>query len=144
MVQKQRDSETLHPDCLYLDTTSSFNQAFVYQHLDEVKRVVVSLRVNCNTGVSRANEKGCYGDIFNMLLVRNGIAKLLSVPQLECDGFVLTYDTRTTWHTNCPDGKVVALDRELGGVCDRFCCIYMSQPLNQSDVSLVNTVCKKY
>ena len=60
--------------------------------------------------MSHANEKGWYGDLFNMCLVRNGIANLLSVPQLERDGFVLTYDTRTTWHIHCPDGKVVALD----------------------------------
>ena len=42
--------------------------------------------------------------------MHNGIAKLLSVLKLERDGFVLTYDTRTTWHIHCPDGKVVALD----------------------------------
>ena len=94
--------------------------------------------------VSHANEKGWYGVLFNMWIVRNGIANLLSVPQLEHEGFVLTYDTRTTWHIHCPDGKAIALDRELGGVCDRFFYIDMSQLLNQSAVSLVNTVRKNY
>ena len=56
----------------------------------------------------------------------------------------MTYDTRTTWQIHCTDGKVIALDCELGGVCDRFCYIDMSQPLNQSDVSFVNTVRKNY
>ena len=91
-----------------------------------MKRVVVALRGKCNTGVSHANEKGWYGDLFNMCLVRNGIANLRSVTKVERDGFVLTYDTLTTWNIHCPDGKVFALDRELGGVCDRFCYIDMS------------------
>ena len=46
--------------------------------------------------MSHANEKGWHGELFNMWLVNNGIANLLSVPQLERDGFVLTYDTCTT------------------------------------------------
>ena len=58
MVQQQKERETLHPYRLYLDIALSFNQAFVDKHLDEVKRVVVSLRGEGNTGVSRANEKG--------------------------------------------------------------------------------------
>ena len=78
------------------------------------------MRGKCNAGVSHSKKKGWYGDLFNMWLVRNGIADLFSVTQLECDGFVLTYDTRTTWNIHCPDGKVIALDRELGGVCDWF------------------------
>ena len=50
-----------------------------------MKRVVFFLRGKFNVGVSHANEKGWYGDLFNMWLVRNGIADLLSVPQLERD-----------------------------------------------------------
>ena len=94
--------------------------------------------------MSHANEKGWYGNLFKMLLVRNGIANLLSVPQLERDGFFLTYDTRTTCHIHCPDGKFIALDRELGGFCYWLCYIDMSQPLNQSAVSLVNIVRENY
>ena len=82
MVQQQNKIETLHPDRLYLDTALSFNQAFADKHLDEVKRVVVALRGKYNAGVSHANEKVWCGDLFNMWLVCNCIADLLSVPQL--------------------------------------------------------------
>ena len=34
MVQQQKERETLHTDCLYLDMASIFNQAFVDKHLD--------------------------------------------------------------------------------------------------------------
>ena len=83
MFQQQKERETLHTDLLYLDTASSFNQAFVGKHMDEVKMAVFDLRGKCNSGVSHANNKGWYGDLFNMWLVRNGIANLLSVHQLE-------------------------------------------------------------
>ena len=76
--------------------------------------------------------------------MHNGIAKLLSVLKLERDGFVLTYDTRTTWHIHFPDEKFIALDSELWGVCNRFCYIGISQPLKQSTLSLVNTVRENY
>ena len=68
MVHQQNKIETLHPDCLYLDTASSFNEAFDDKHLDEVKRVVVAQRVKFNAEVSHANKKGSYGDLFNMWL----------------------------------------------------------------------------
>ena len=98
MVKQQKERETLYPDRLYLHTALSLNQAFVDKHLDEVKRVLVDLRGKCDTGVSHANEKGWYGDLLNTWLVCNGISNLLYVPQLERDGFVLAYNTRTTSH----------------------------------------------
>ena len=75
-----------------------------------------------------------------MWLVHNGIANLLYVPKLERDGFLLIYGTHTTWYIHCPGRKFIAIDRDLGGVCDRFCYIHMSQLLNQSAVLLVNNV----
>ena len=66
MFQQQKERETLHTDLLYLDTASSFNQAFSDKHLDEVKRVVFALRGKCNARLSHAKKKGWYGDIFNM------------------------------------------------------------------------------
>ena len=80
MFQQQKERETLHTDLLYLDTASSFNQAFVGKHMDEVKMAVFDLRGKCNSGVSHANEKGWYGDLLNLCLVQNGIANLLYIP----------------------------------------------------------------
>ena len=106
-LQKHSDSpqmaharRTLDPNKLYLDSTSSFHQMFTDEHLADIKQVEVVLRGHCNAGTSFSDEKGIYLDLFEMWLVKNGIANLLSLPRLERDGFFVTYDTRTCWKMN--------------------------------------------
>ena len=42
-----------------------------------------------------------------MWLVKNGIANLLSLKCLECDGFGVNYDLYGEWLVTCPDGGVL-------------------------------------
>ena len=147
--------KTLNPKYLYLDSTSSFHQVVADIFLSEVKKVTLPLRASCNAGTSRADEKGWYADLFHMWLMRNGIANLLSLPQLERDGFRVTYDTLKEWVIICPDGPQgtheggteLILQRDTG-LCDRFPYLdmeslktrYRGNKKAQDAVALVQTV----
>ncbi len=77
--------KTLDPQQLYLDSTSNFHQVFTEEHLDNLRLDGTILRANCNAGTNFATKKGWYHNLFDLWLVRNGIANLLSLPQLEAD-----------------------------------------------------------
>ena len=64
------------------------------------------LQGNCNTGVSNSNEKGYYG-LWNLWLNEHGIVNLLSIPQLEMDGYFIDYNTKQDWAVTTPAGKVI-------------------------------------
>ena len=49
---------TLNEYFVYLNSTSSFNQVFKEEYLDEIKKVSTSLCAHCNAGTSHADEKG--------------------------------------------------------------------------------------
>ena len=51
--------------------------------------------------------------------MRTGIANLLSLPSLERDGFVVSYNTKTSWMVECPDGTVLKFLKDTG-VCAGF------------------------
>jgi len=110
---------------------------FTEQHLEDIKKSDVTLRGHCNAGTSFADEKGRYLDLFELWLVRHGIANLLSIPRLEKDGFRITYDTRTTWEIHCPDGKVIALKRDTG-LCDRF--PYLDMKEHKDEIAMLQMV----
>ena len=84
MVHARR---TLDPNKLYLDSTSSFHQMFIDKHLEDIKQVEVVRRGYCNAGTSYSDEKGVYLDLFEMWLVKNGIANLLSFLSWQGMGF---------------------------------------------------------
>jgi hypothetical protein len=86
--------KTLDPQQLYLDSTSSFHQVFTEEHLDNLWLTGATPRTNCMAGTNFATKEGWYRDLFNLWLVRNGIANLLSLPQLETDGFTISYHTK--------------------------------------------------
>ena len=58
---------------------------------------------NCNAGVTSTSTKGELG-MFDMWVNDNGIANLISVPQLEKDGFHATTDTLAEWLVYTPQG----------------------------------------
>jgi hypothetical protein len=99
--------KTLDPQQLYLDSTSSFHQVFTEKHLDNLRLAGTTLRANCNAGTNFATEKGWYRNLFDLWLVRNGIANLLSLPQLETDRFTISYHTGGNWIVTTPHGKEI-------------------------------------
>ena len=110
--------KTLDKHKVYLDSTSTFNQVFEEQLLTHKAKVSTTLRAHCNAGVSYADEKGNLLGMFDCWLVRNGIANILSIPQLERDGFVVEY-VKQVWTITCPNGTRLVLKRDMG-LCEGF------------------------
>ena len=79
---------TLDSNKLYLDSCATYPSAFVRWILDDVKTIPTVLQGNCNAGVSTSNEKGFYG-LWNLWLNEQGITNLLSIPQIEKDGYTI-------------------------------------------------------
>ncbi len=57
-------------------------------HLENVHKVVVTLCGKCNAGKVFSNKQGFLLDMFNMWLVKNWIANLLSLSALNVMGSV--------------------------------------------------------
>ena len=47
-----------------------------------------------------------------MLLVRTGIANLLSLPSLERDGFIVSYNTMVSWMVQCPVDTILKFHKD--------------------------------
>ena len=54
--------------------------------------------------------------IFKMWLNEGGIANLLSIPQLEKDGFQVMSDTLGEWIVHSPRGKQLVFKRDTGSL----------------------------
>ncbi len=52
--------------------------------------------------------------------MRNGIANLLSLPQLEADEFTVSYHTGGNWIVTTPHGDEITFHQEEDGVCRGF------------------------
>ena len=81
--------------------------------LENVQIVNAVLRGNCNTGVTKTNRKGYYG-LFEFWLNEHWIANLLSIPQLEKDGFDVDYKTKQNWIVTTPQGKEIVFQKDTG------------------------------
>jgi hypothetical protein len=132
---------TLDPHQLYLNSTSSFHQVFTEEHLDNLRLAGATLRADCNAGTNFATEKGWYSNLFDLWLVRNGIANLLSLPQLEADGFTVSYHTGGNWIVTTLQGREITFHQEKNGVCRGFPYIDM-QSLDA--VAMIQTVRQQY
>ena len=87
---------TICPNKLYLDSAATYYSMFVKWYLKNVRDAGRILRGNCNAGVRESSHVGDLG-IFKMWLNEGGIANLLSIQQLEKDGFRVTTDTHGEW-----------------------------------------------
>ena len=106
--------------------------------LDKVHEVDTVLKGNCNAGVTSINQKGWSG-AFEMWLNQQETANLLSIPQLEEDGYHVTYDTLKEWILITPQGKIIVFKRDTG-ICNRMPYIDMRE--HKKVCALVQTVCK--
>ena len=79
----------MYPNKVYLDSAVTYHSMFVTWCLKNIRRVNTVLRGNCNAGVNTSTIKGMLG-LFDMWINEKGISKLLSIPQLEDNGYHVT------------------------------------------------------
>ena len=80
--------------------------------LGNVHQVRTLLQGNCNAGVSTSYEKGFFG-LWDFWLNYQGITNLLSIPQLEKDGYVIDYNTNRDWVVTIPEGKTILFHKDV-------------------------------
>ena len=68
----------------------------------------------------------------------SSIANLLSVPQLEADGFTIDYTTNRDWVVTTPEGEEIMLKKDTGK-CKRSIFIEMD---SQEVLALLQSVSK--
>jgi hypothetical protein len=71
----------------------------------------------------------------------NSIANLLSLPQLEADGFRVSYHTGGNWIVTTPHGNEITFHLEEDGMCCGFPYIDMQ---SMAAVAMIQTVCQHY
>ena len=78
-----------------------------------------------------------------MWLMPHGMANLLSMPQLECDGFKVHYHTGGEWIIMCPDDTDIIFKCNTG-VTDDFPYVKIDALGPKQVTTLMQTVCKNY
>ena len=111
---------------LYLDSCATFHTSFVRDMLSDVYKSEVTLHGSCNAGTTISSEKGYLGP-FDLWLNEKGIANLLSIPQLEEEGYKVQYETDLTqWTVTTPQGKKIVFEQD-SGLCNRMPYIDMRE-----------------
>ena len=111
---------------LYLDSCATFHTSFVRDMLSDVYKSKVTLHGSCNAGTTISSEKGYLGP-FDLWLNEKGIANLLSIPQLEEEGYKVQYETDLTqWTVTTPQGKKIVFEQD-SGLCNRMPYIDMRE-----------------
>ena len=113
---------------------------FVNWCLENVHDVSAHLTGHYNAGTTTCKQKGYYG-VFKMWLNKNGIANLLSIPQLEQDGFVIDYNTKRNWTVKTPQGKEIVFRKDTG-MCEGM--MYVDMHEHQEGVAMLETVQKNF
>ena len=90
--------------------------------------------------MTTADKNGRYSDIY-MWINNMGAANLLSLPQLEWDGYHVTYDTLKEWVVHAADGTEIVFKRDKE-LCDRMSYIDMRKI--KSGFSMLQTVRNKF
>ena len=98
---------------LYLDTCAMNHSMFAEEMLEHVHTAGVRLHQHCNAGAITTKKKGFWNGL-KFWVNKNGIINLLSIPQLEKDGYFLTYMTTRGWRMYTPAGNTVVFKRDTG------------------------------
>ena len=137
-----RDAELFMLDWykIYLGSCATYHYAFMRSLLHGVRDVKTVLQGNCNAGVSISKEKGYYG-MWNFWLNERGIANLLSIPQLEKDGYVIDYNSKRYWAVTTPEGKVLLFKKDTGTCAGMP---YLDICKNHDALEMIQTVCDNF
>ena len=85
--------DKLDENRVYLDSCSCFHLVFTKEQLRDIKTTIMRLKQDCNSSMTYSKRKG-WCKVFHIWLVESVIANLLSIAQLESDGFIINYNTK--------------------------------------------------
>jgi hypothetical protein len=97
--------------------------------------------VECNAGTIITTKKGWYQNLFHLWLMHNGIANILSLPQLEEDDFTINYQTGGKWIVTTSHGEEIIFPCKANSVCRGLPYLDMR---SKSTVAMVQTICQHY
>jgi hypothetical protein len=100
---------------IFLDSCATNHTMFATEHLSGCHTTKTFLRQNCNAGSKLVNKMGTWRGI-KFWINEDGIANLLSIPQLEKSGCIIRYLTGGKWEVLTPGGKIVTFEKDVG-VC---------------------------
>ena len=109
--------------------------------LSNVKTGNTVLQGKLQRGVSTSQEKGIYG-LCTFWLNEKGIANLLSIPQLEKDGYTIDYNIKQDWVVTTPSGKCLLFKTDSTGLCAGM--PYLDVRENHEALVLIQTVCENF
>ena len=108
--------------------------------LGNVHPVSTVLQVNFNAGVSTSDEKGFFG-LCDLWLNEQVIANLLSITQLEKDGYGIDHNTNRDLVVTTPEEKTLLSKKDVG-MCEEI--PYLDICGNHDAFVMIQTVRKKF
>ena len=114
---------TLDAHKLYLDSCAIYHSSFVRWVLGNMNQVSTLLKGNCNAGVSTSDETFSLG-VWEFWLNEQGIANLLSIPQLDKYGCVINHITNRDWVVTTPEGKTLLFQKDVC-MCEGMTYLYL-------------------
>jgi hypothetical protein len=99
---------------IFLDSCATNHTMFAVEHLTGCHETKTFLRQNCNAGSKLVNRMGTWPGL-KFWINEDGIANLLSIPQLEKSGCKIQY-TGGKWMVLTPNNRVVIFEQDVG-VC---------------------------
>jgi len=126
---------------LYLDSCASYHSCISEWALRDIHEVEKALNGHCNAGVACHKRMGYYGP-FKMWFNPNGIANLLSLPQLEEEGWVVSYHTKNDWVLTDPTGEIKLTFKRDTGVASRMPYIDMRE--QHTGITMLQSVRKNF
>jgi hypothetical protein len=114
-----------NPHYLYLDSAATQHSMAAVEYLSRRHTTKSALRQHCNAGTKMTNRVG-YWNGLRFWENPDGIANLLSLPQLELDGYDI-YKNKDEWYAISPNGGRIDFKLD-SGVCRRMAYIDLRAP----------------
>ena len=149
VADKKQKRATCSRDKVYLDSCATNHSMFALEHLERRHTTRVCLRQSCNAG-SRLTQRKGFWFLFQFWENPDGIANLLSLVELENNGWIIKYETGNIWAATSPDGQVtINFLIEEAGVCKGMPYVDLTRPddhivYNINGMVMIETVRKNY
>ena len=110
---KKNGRKTCDRNKAYLDTCCTNHSCFAAEYMRNIQKTGVMLKQHCNAGTSMTGRARFWRNL-RFWYNEEGIANLISAPQLESEGYMLEYATELGWLAHGPDGKTMMFKKDKG------------------------------